>query len=126
MKIKISHVTNSSSVSFVAYGIRCYRDDLDPKIVEKIKEKYKEINPDKEDLDDDGDYMLYSIASKLGLDYSSGPNSDEILLGGSLSSMRDDQSKLDLKIEVAKTLNELGFDVTTENIEYIEESWRDG
>lgn len=123
MKRKESFVTNSSSVSFIGFGIE-HEGDL-PEITSNLiktvyKEKYaKEFPENNETLD-----WIDLILPKM-LDYSSVPwGNNGKYIGGTYIGMPDDITKKEFHEQIKKYLEDLGFD--TKNIGVIDEVWRDG
>lgn len=134
MKIKKDFITNSSSTSFVAYGITKEFDDFRKNNV-LLKELYKLYKEDHEDVSfeefkDLDNYILYEYFDsymykrEFILSYASQYESDVVYIDGSFDKMKDDETLREFKQKILEELNKIGFKV--DKLEYIEESWRDG
>jgi len=133
MKTKMDFVTNSSSTSFVAWGISMERSELSEKYGEAIY-KYLKTNGDdriKKDLEtisfeefcyDIYEYVWDGIA---GLD-TAARWEDDIMIGGSPDDMKSDQTKNEFKQEICENFAKIGIEMTPETLEWIQEGWMDG
>ena len=123
MKIKISHVTNSSSVSFCGWGIRFDINQMKekhPKVIEKIQASNKNLN--EFEIRD----ILYGALDKVeGLEvlFNEG---DDVILGRPLSSLKDDETLKEFKLDTINKLSESGFEISYEQLKFIEDSWYNG
>jgi len=116
MKIKTDHVTNSSSVSFCGYGCSFETSELR----EMLKDWVTEIVPDDED-----DYAFFdSIDELLGKNGLTRLSSDyNNYIGAIFADAGMDESQNDIKKRVEESFKKLGL---KGNVNFIEESWRDG
>jgi hypothetical protein len=137
MKLKNDFVTNSSTTSFVGWGIHVESDEIlkNEKILKLAYDEYgKEAskNLSFEEWKEDFSQVLLAIVEtgyelfKEDLDFSCGSDyySETLMIAGSPNKMKDSQTLGEYKEEIKKKLNDLGFEVT--KLEYIEEAWRDG
>lgn len=129
MKTKLSHVTNSSSVSFVGFGIEFDKGNkISDKLMENIKTacKGKSYFSDNEITDDNiykhpGDFIEEVIPADFSLVYC---EYSGCYIGGEYEKMPEDMTKRQFHEYIKKTLEGLGFDVS--HIGVISEAWRDG
>jgi hypothetical protein len=115
MKVRDGFVSNSSTTSFLIYGV--YFDgseELKKALNEAGKEKIKELD------DDDNE-----IVEELGLPYYSGYESSQVYLGRSWAEIEDDETGLQFKQRVQKEIREY-FNLEDENFGTHEEAFRDG
>ena len=98
MKTRQGFVSNSSSCSFLIYGI-CIGEDGVNTLAKKLG-----VEPDKDDLS----YTAEMICEKLGegFDYHNPEGDDEIYIGKSFSLIKDDQTGGDFKKEIETLLGE--------------------
>jgi hypothetical protein len=150
MKMKSDFVTNSSSCSFVAWGITMYMSDIKEKYgarifsilkeqeqkakdakakergafmivatapdVDKLKEEYKEFM--------EGDTRYDEIEDAfVGLELESLPDEDDVMIGVSPFSMKDDQTLAQFKQEICDKFKYVGIEIKPEELGAIEESW---
>jgi hypothetical protein len=139
LRFKGDFVTNSSTTSFVVWGVS-FDDKSEIFKNEKILElafdrynrKYNEegltFSEFKEKIKEDS--SVYEVMDLIDdnklhpLSFSTGPEGYEFWIGGSPQGMRDDQTLGEYKKEIIEKLNELGFEV--ERLDFICEAWRDG
>ena len=131
MKRKLDFVTNSSSVSYVGWGVYISEEDIKTDIfLKKCFENYKTKSYANqsmtfEEFKSDPIEATYYISNDTQgiLKFSSGPDCDYFILGQP-NSMKDEQTLKEFKEQIIRELSELGIKV--DKLEYIEECWRDG
>ena len=134
MKVKLDFVTNSSTTSFIGWGVCLEEGDIfkNEKLLTKCFENYKKSeNADpglsfkkfKEDYIQFPPEILEYIRSEI-LEHSCGPDGDECMIAGSPTRIKDDQTLGDYKKQIISELAEYG--IIVETLTYIEEAWRDG
>lgn len=131
MRVKFDFVTNSSTTSFVGWGITLEKSDIlnNKKLLSKAfdQDSYKKPEISFEEWKDNIDNyeLLDSALHGTILSHSyGGEYSDNYWIAGHPNDMKDDQTLGDYKKEIKEKLEELGFKV--DKLEYIEEAWRDG
>ncbi len=125
MKRKLSHVTNSSSVSFVGFGISFEGHNISDKLIENIKTLYEnkyQKTIDVETIKEDPlDFVSSILPKEISMVYCEFSGS---FIGGQYEDMPDDITKKQYHEQIKLKLEELGFDVS--EIGFISESWRNG
>jgi len=116
MKIRNGFVSNSSSSSFLIYGISEY--------TMPEKEQEDENDEDYDSCDDDD--AIYELAGKAGLEYHSIEGCDGYYIGKSLASCRDDQTMGDFKAEVKALINKTFGLQPDKSFDIHEEAYYDG
>ena len=118
MKIRTGFVSNSSSSSFVGWGVSINTDDL-------IK-AYCELHEKCED-DYDCDYeMLWNLAEENGFRFVLIDYNDCGFFGMEYTSMRDDETKGEFKKRVESKIDKLFGKNYADKCGSIEKVWRDG
>lgn len=118
MKIRQGFVSNSSSSSFLIYGISF----SDKSEVNEIINKYNEGKPEDEQFDCDDAYEYFE---HFGL-YFAQPYDYDCYVGVSWDSVGDDETGKQFKENTYKALKEAVPDIHPDNLSTLEEAWRDG
>lgn len=155
MKERRGFVSNSSSTSFLVYGVEfenCEPDkkfDFDTfkqKTISKIKSElskgdiaeYKKKHYSRlleefdqitsfDDFSDSFDEILEIVESISGLEFNSGPDSDVFYLGRSPITMKDYEIVGEWKAKIRRELEEFGLTFSdNEKLNWHSECWMDG
>jgi len=113
MKCKIDFVTNSSSTSYTFWGIQ--RNPYDTEIQSMFE---KELEENEEFLYDG----LDKKCSEVDLEYAFWGDGETVFFGLSPTSMQEDETLKEFKLKILAGLKKLGFDITYEDIYFIDES----
>ena len=132
MKRKLDFITNSSSVSYVGWGVYLSKEDIEnDKFLKKCFENYKTRSYANQSMTfeefksepKEATYYLSKDDNEI-LKFSAGPCGDSYFIIGPSGSMKDDQTLKEFKEQIIKELSEFGIKV--DKLEFIEECWRDG
>lgn len=134
MKIKMGFVTNSSSTSFIAWGMQYETSELKELFGELLYEKAKEsgeceYNTLEKFLDNynDIEYEVQNLCEKVGLDCRSWYDADMTYIGISPFNMKSNQTLDEYKIGIIEKFNKLGItDIDKDSLIQIEECWYNG
>ncbi len=131
MKIRTGFVSNSSSSSFVIYGIASEDLDINKLLKKKVKEGIiqapkpepednTEENEDDEDWDDYEYEMMEELAAKVGLQYHKDYDNGTVYIGINPFNIKDNETGAQFKARVKKTIEDLlGKKVKCEQIEEV-------
>ena len=134
MKTKLCFVTNSSSACFVAFGIKTDTWNLTEERGDDIFEFYKQWcseakrAPDsREQFLKNNEYSLYEFIHEwvktVDLEAAMNPGGQTIMIGRSPFKMRENQTLMEFKYQVVRDLMKLGFDISINSLQQIEEAW---
>jgi len=116
MKLRRGFVSNSSTTSFLIYGICMDGADISKRLSDKGLIKMEE---------DEESYDLYECENLFpGYEITSCPDTDDYFIGPSWDSIGDDETGREFREKIEKKFKELlGDDITCSTYQ---EAWRDG
>lgn len=134
MKTKLCFVTNSSTSCFIAFGVQTDMWDFINEHGDNIFEFYKQWcskakrTPDsREQFLKNNEYSLYEFIHEwvktVNLEAEIITRDGVIMIGRSPFKMRENQTLMEFKYQVVRDFMKLGFDISVNSLQQIEEAW---
>jgi hypothetical protein len=128
MKVRVGFVSNSSSSSFLIYGISM----SESKIVDMMKEMFPEDVKEYCTCDEDSSYRddIWEICEVLtdklgeGFEFHRPDENGDVYVGKSLTRQKDEETGAEFKASVDVAIKKIFGDESKPD--YLAEAWRDG
>ena len=136
MKLKTDFVTNSSSTSFIVWGVILEEEEIIENCSDIIfkymkKSKYhKDLTREEfNDMMDEDDIIdeFINVCENVKLDCSATEYDSSIMIGKSPFEMKDDETLYEFKTNIIKSLQKINItNITKQSLDEISECWYDG